>query len=300
MDKSLPKQKPARGLGRGLSALFEDDEPVRENTQTPAASAKERTLGIDQLQPGRFQPRQTFDDASLSQLTDSIEKHGIIQPLVVRLLSPNAYEIIAGERRWRAAQKAGLHEVPVVIKELDDLQALEIALIENLQRVDLDPIEEAEGFKRLINEFNYTQDILAAQLGKSRPHIANMMRLLGLPKDVQDLVRTGKLSTGHARALIGLSHASQLAQEIIEKNLSVRDIEQRASEEKQTSRKSDKAPAPKDPDIAHLESMLSNMIGMKAQIKSKKGQKGEIVLRYDSLDVLDRFLNLLNGHGQQD
>ncbi len=294
-----------RGLGRGLSALFEDDEDKFESQHTPPAAAAvqsengpRRTIGIDQLEPGKFQPRQHMDPAHLKELSESIAVHGVLQPILVRQTADsNRFEIIAGERRWRAAQQARLHEVPIIIKALTDVQALEIALIENLQRADLDPMDEAYGYQRLMDEFGHTQEKLAAALGKSRSHIANTLRLMSLPTGVQQLLREGKLSAGHARALVTAANPEVLARAVVERGLSVRDTEKLAAGtagghgKKAGAKKS----AGKDVDTLALEHEISQALGLKVIIDMKKdGRAGSLSIDFKSLDQLDDVLKRLS------
>jgi len=289
-----------RGLGRGLNALFEDEEGIYPQADmdgdTPAGRRRDM-LGVEQMQPSLLQPRSHFDEEALAQLAESIKAHGLLQPILVRQdpHSEELYEIIAGERRWRAAQKAQLHEVPVVILNLDDKQALEIALIENLQREDLNPVEEAHGYHKLIEEYGHTQEKVAETLGKSRSYVANMVRLLKLPKSVLALLEKGELSIGHARALIGLENAEALAKEAASKSLSVRQMEALAAESE------GRAPAPsaasakpaKDVDTLALEEEISNRLGMKVSIDSRDGKKGVVKVSFSSLDQLDDILERL-------
>jgi ParB family chromosome partitioning protein len=297
---TLADAKKTRGLGRGLNALFEDEEPVYD---APADSSAGRTgrdrLGVELLGPSPLQPRRHFDAEAIEQLAESIKAHGMIQPIVVRAIKekPGRYEIIAGERRWRAAQKAQLHEVPVVILDLDDEAALEIALIENLQRQDLNPVEEARGYQKLLDDYGHTQEKLAEALGKSRPHIANMVRLLKLPEKVLGHLEAGKLSMGHARALIGASNAEKLAQEIIAQDLSVRQTEALAAQDmgRPAAPSAAKAKSAKDTDTLALEKEISDRLGMSVSIDSRGGQKGTLKVSYNSLDQLDELLALLSG-----
>ena len=301
-----------RGLGRGLDALFQDarneeesfapkirraDEIVKTAQQQPSSPRK---ISIDRLRPGKFQPRRRFDDAAIDNLAESIAVHGVLQPLLVRPVSANMYEIIAGERRWRAAQKAQLHELPVVVMELNDNDALEIALIENLQRQDLSPLEEAEGYQRLMDEFHHTQDILAHHLGKSRSHVTNMLRLLKLPAGVKKMMDEGALSAGHARALIGCGNAEEIAAAVVKRGLSVRQTEklaQEASSGKTAHKKSVKPAAKnsiwKDVDVLALEEKTSSLLGMRVLINSV-GSSGTLSVEYKSLDQLDDLLDKLS------
>ena len=300
-----------RGLGRGLDALFGDEEvfpgaaparPVTAELAVPGETGVNRRLaGVDQLQPGRFQPRQRIDDAKLAELAASITEHGVLQPILVRPLDPESgdgavkFEIIAGERRWRAAQRARLHQVPVIVRPMTDAQALEIALIENLQRADLDALEEALGLQRLADEFGHTQEALAARLGKSRSYVANTLRLLTLPAPVQELLRQGKLTAGHARALVGLDGAERLAQDIVARGLSVRDAERLAKNAAQPAAKNKAgASAGKDVDTLALERDLSARLGLTVALTAK-GEKGGVVsITYKSLDQLDGLLRRLS------
>lgn len=285
-----------RGLGRGLDALFGEDTSLGDDIQTNdviADDLKRRQIPVEWLRPCPFQPRQFFDPAAIEELASSIALHGVLQPLVVRPLADeqNAYEIIAGERRWRAAQKAQLHEVPVVIQYLDDEAVMEIALIENLQREDLTAIEEAQAYQKLIDNFGHSHERLAASLGKSRSHIANTIRLLALPKSVQTLVNEGKLSAGHARTLIGLDDAEQLARQIIDGNLSVRAAEKMAQDRKKPTSPSQRTE--KDVDTRSLEEEISNRLGMTVTI-DQRGRGGQVKISYKSLDQLDEVLHRLS------
>jgi ParB family chromosome partitioning protein len=300
-----------RGLGRGLDALFQDQRKEEEAFQPrmkrgeelereapPAATIPvqagaivQRRLPVDKLVPGKFQPRRYFEEDALDQLAESISVHGVLQPLLVRPLNNSMYEIIAGERRWRAAQKAQVHDVPVVVQDLSDQDALEIALIENLQREDLTAIEEADGYQRLIDEFGHTQDALARQLGKSRSHVANMLRLLKLPAPVQNLIQIGSISAGHARALVGARNPQDLADLIIAKGLSVRQTEslvQKSSDGKLKPGRR-KGPVAKDVDVLALEELTSNKLGMRVTIESDGGA-GKLTIEYSTLDQLDDLL----------
>ncbi|MGE5539748.1 MAG: ParB/RepB/Spo0J family partition protein [Gemmatimonas sp.] len=281
-----------QNLGRGLAVLF-GEEP----SDTPALDKVRsgKTVPVEFLRPGRFQPRRVFDDAELAALADSIRTKGVLQPILVRRdpERPESYEIIAGERRWRAAQLARLHEVPVIVRELEDRDALEIALVENLQRQDLNPIEEAEAYQRLMNEFHHTQEELGNALGKSRSYVANTLRLLGLPVDVRDMVAQGKLSAGHARALIGAPDPVALAGEIVAKNLNVRATERLAQSGKATgAKRAPKPPEHKDVDTLALERDLSNLLGLKVNI-SFSGKGGELRIAYNTLEQLDDVLRRL-------
>lgn len=328
----MSEASPKRGLGRGLNALFEDDEDFgggfkdtassdfeiapresvgeSEAAQAPTATVASKggmTLGVEQLEPSQFQPRKMFDDETLNELAESIKTHGLLQPIVVRKKAEGAagapYEIIAGERRWRAAQKAQLHEVAVIVKEITDLEALEIALIENLQREDLNPVDEAMGLKRLLHDYNYTQEQLAKSLGKSRSYIANIVRLLNLPDIVLGYVETGDLSAGHARALITVPNAEDLARKIVSENLSVRETERLVAEQSPkssgkssaSSRESSSSKPSKDVNTISLEQELSNTLGMRVSIDSKDGKAGQISVAFKSLDQLDEIIKKLQG-----
>jgi ParB family chromosome partitioning protein len=288
-----------RGLGRGLGALFEDEESTfaaSAPAQGGEAAGPRRTLGVDQLQPGKYQPRQHIDSERIAELAESIAVHGVIQPLVVRPVGEGRYEIIAGERRWRAAQEAQLHEVPVVIRDFGDEEALEVALIENLQREDLGPLEEALGYQRLMEEFRHTQDKLALAVGKSRSHVANTLRLLALPQPIQLLLRQGKLSAGHARALITAENPEALAREIVEQGLSVRETERRTAESKNKGAGAKKAGKPaKDADTVALEKELRDTLGVLVSLDMKEdGKAGALKLSFKNLDELDVLLKRLS------
>ncbi len=295
----------SRGLGRGLSALIGDVPDVAiapaKGGSAPAAaptpasedvSHRVLRLGVDQLRPGKFQPRRSFPEAELEELSKSLKKQGIIQPLVVRATA-SGYEILAGERRWRAAQKAGLHEVPVVVSQATDQQALEIGIVENVQRSDLNPIEEAQAFARLIEEFNYTQDELATTIGKSRSHVANTMRLMGLPQSVRTLVEQGKISAGHARALLGADDPLALAQKIIAQGLSVRAVETLlARGDAAQPKKAKKNIAEKDADTRALEKTLCDGLGLAVSI-DHGDHGGAVSIQYKTLEQLDDVIRRL-------
>jgi ParB family chromosome partitioning protein len=272
-----------RGLGRGLSALIGEEAP-RSGNRAP------RQVPTAFLRPNKFQPRKTFVDDDLNDLIASVKDKGILQPLLVRPVAgePNAYEIVAGERRWRAAQAAKLHEVPVIVRELSDGQALEYAIIENVQRSDLNAIEEGLAYEELMERFSYTQEKLADAVGKSRPHVANTLRLLKLPEAVRVLVRDGKLAPGAARTLIGDPDAEARALEIVAGGLNVRQAEQR-SKDKKPGKKSASKPAVEDPNIKELEVSLANILGLKVQIVDK-GEAGEVRIFYKSLEQLDDLI----------
>jgi ParB family transcriptional regulator, chromosome partitioning protein len=291
--------KKNRGLGRGLNALFEDEENTSFQQQPDTAQNSTRgnrtMIGVDQLAPGKFQPRTMFNDETLSELAESIKTHGLLQPILVRPIGLNSgkYEIIAGERRWRASQKAQLHEIPAIIMELADSEVMEIALVENLQREDLNPVDEAMGYKRLMGEYNYTQEELGESLGKSRSHIANMVRILTLPDIVLGWVERGDLSMGHARALITAKEPESLAKEVISKGLSVRETEKLAAEFSGRPPKSGKiagVTSGKDVDTVALEQELSNKLGLNVVIDSKNGTSGKISIEFKTLDQLDTVI----------
>lgn len=287
-----------RGLGRGLSALFEDEENEAYGSD---AALKPSKLNVAHLRPGTYQPRRHFDDAAIEQLAESIRAHGVLQPLLVRPIGEDEYEIIAGERRWRASQAAKLHEVPVIIQELTDEEALEIALIENLQRQDLTPLEEADGYKQLIDKFGHTQEKLAQQLGKSRSHIANMMRLLALPAEVKTMLDEGVITSGHARALLSADDPLAVARRVVEEGLNVRQTERVAAgkeiakdpEDTVTAAKdkpvANDVPREKDEDTLALEREMTNELGMKLSI-DQRGEGGRLSVDYKDLDQLDELL----------
>ncbi|MCF2906038.1 ParB/RepB/Spo0J family partition protein [Octadecabacter sp. CECT 8868] len=291
-------KSPNRGLGRGLSSLMSD---VNQTHDAPSDRPlrSEQSLPIDQVYPNPDQPRRTFDEESLSDLTASIAEKGIIQPLIVRKRDSDsgAYEIVAGERRWRAAQRAKLHEVPVIVRDFNDVEVLEVAIIENIQRSDLNAIDEAAGYKQLMEKFGRTQDEMGKALGKSRSHIANSVRLLTLPSSVQAFLEDGRLSAGHARALVGHPDADALAAEIVKKGLSVRDAERLSKKDKsKLTMPARKKPAPKDADTVQIENELGANLGMKVSISHADGKEnGQIVLNYRNLEQLDDLLRLLSG-----
>jgi ParB family chromosome partitioning protein len=273
-------------LGRGLSALF--GEASEDYTAVDRGRAPKQ-LPIEFIHAGRFQPRRRFDDDAIADLIQSVKEKGILQPLLVRRDpdQANSYEIIAGERRWRAAQAAGLHELPVIIRDLSDREALEISIIENVQRQDLTPLEEAEGYRRLLEEFQHTQEELARVVGKSRSHIANTLRLLALPDPIKALLHDGSLTAGHARALLTAPNAGALAEEVVARGLNVRQTEQLArGDDASRPPPPAKGAAPKDPDLIHLEHELSGELGLKVGITSR-GSGGVITIQYKTLDQFD-------------
>jgi len=361
------KPKAARGLGKGLSALMSESygqagPPVAEPAPETASGVSEAAQGkvsksepskagprpsrpqtedgmaavlaLDEVRPGKFQPRDHFDQAALMELTESVRKNGVVQPILVRRVEGGKYEIIAGERRWRASNMAGLRTIPAIIREFDDQKALEIALIENVQREDLNPLDEAAGYQRLMFEFNYTQEQLAQSVYKSRSHIANLLRLLELPEPIRLLLIENKLTMGHARALAGSANAEFLANEVVSRGLSVRQTEklvrlgkgekqerrprkprhedevlaligqgqqafaqpaqQAQPQPMQPAAEPPRNPAYRDPDIVALEETLSENLGLKVRINDR-GQSGEITILYEALDQLDEILRRLGG-----
>jgi len=288
---SSTRKPPPPRLGRGLSALIPDLPPPGP----PELGSGLRSVPIESLEPGPFQPRGGMDKASLSELADSIRENGILQPILARP-KPGAsgtYQIIGGERRWRAAQIAKLHEVPVILRDLGDREAMAAGLVENLQRQDLNAMEEAEGYRRLLDEFGLTQEGLGQAVGKSRSHVANTMRLLTLPKEVRDLVGNGILTAGHARALIGAPEPTALAAQIVARGLNVRQAEALAAAR---ARPRPAAPggsdARRDPDLVALERTLTERLGLKVSVRPQ-GKAGEVVIRYQDLDQLDGLIRLL-------
>ena len=297
--------KPKRGLGRGLSALMADTNLSRDRVTDEGAgdvSAADTQMPVEKLHPNPDQPRRDFGKDELDELAASIREKGVIQPLLARADSnhPGDFQIIAGERRWRAAQLAGLHALPVLIRDLDDTEVIEVAIIENIQRANLNAVEEAAGYRQLMDRFGHTQEKLAEALGKSRSHIANLLRLLSLPEDVLGFLRAGKLSAGHARALVTAENPSAIARKIIAGGLSVRQAEKLA---KGTIEKKKLSPSPsklKDADTKALELDLSANIGLKVQIDHKSGgQSGIVRIAYDTLDQLDDLCRLLTLSGSQ-
>ena len=274
-----------KGLGRGLSSLIGETK----------AEININKVSISDLVSNKFQPRKTFDEDSLQDLTNSIKERGIIQPIIVRKSSGDTskYEIIAGERRWLAAQKAGLHEVPVVIAQVDDLKSLEFAIVENVQRNDLNAIEEARGYHRLIDEFSYDQEKVAKFIGKSRSHIANYLRLLGLPETVLKLIETKKISPGHAKVLVGLANAEFVAGKIVEKKLSVRQAENFV---KIFKIKKQSFKILKDANIQSLETSIIEKTGLRVLIKNKKNNTGSLILEYQDLEQLNKLIEIIKSN----
>ena len=274
-----------KGLGRGLSSLIGETK-VETNTNK---------LSLSEITPNKYQPRKSFVEENLEELTNSIKERGVIQPIIVRKSNSGntKYEIIAGERRWLAARKAGLHDIPVVITDADDLKSLEFAIVENVQRHDLNPLEEAQGYKRLIDEFNYDQEKVSKFIGKSRSYITNSLRLLTLPHDVIKLVEKQKLTSGHAKILVGLDNASFVASKIIEKKLSVRQSEKFV---KIFKNKKVKSSISKDTNIIALELSISNKIGLNVDIKNNKRNKGKISFEYKDLDQLNKIIQIIKNN----
>ncbi|MDG2242540.1 MAG: ParB/RepB/Spo0J family partition protein [Rhodospirillaceae bacterium] len=306
----MSSNKPRQSLGRGLDALFGEeaevapvlakdppsDEPPAPETGRQKIAKGLTELPVEQMAPSRFQPRRVFDDEQISELAESIRDKGVLQPLLVRAAPDGTYEIIAGERRWRAAQRAKVHQVPVIIKDFTDTEVLEVALVENLQRADLNPMEEAEGYQRLSDEFGHTQEALAEVLGKSRAHVANIIRLLTLPESVKHLLIQGSLTMGHARALIGVADAGALAKQVVAKGLSVRQVEKLVKKHgkagrPRTAKVNIAAPA-KDADTRDLEARLEGALGLKVAI-SFDGQGGTLSLSYTDLEQLDDIVSRL-------
>ena len=274
-----------KGLGRGLSSLIGETKAEVQKNQLP----------ITDLIPNKYQPRKNFDEANLEDLTNSLKERGMIQPIIVRKSNNEnlKFEIIAGERRWLAAQRAGIHNVPVVITEADDLKSLEFAIVENVQRHDLNPLEEAQGYKRLIDEFSYDQEKVSKFIGKSRSYITNSLRILTLPPEVIKLIESQKLSTGHAKILVGLDNASFVANKIIENKLSVRQAENFVQLFK---KKKQKSKVTKDTNILALELSVSNKIGLNVEIQNNKRNKGKISFEYKNLDQLNKIIDIIKSN----
>ena len=308
--------KAPKGLGKGLSALMGDTAP-RSITPAPEREEPTNLLPLTAIIAGKYQPRRHFDEDALEELANSISRHGLLQPIVVRAIGPGAYEIIAGERRFRAAKLAKLKVVPVILRELTDSEALELALIENIQRADLNPLEEAAGYQRLMDEFSYTQEKLAPVVGKSRSHVANLLRLLKLPESIKQRIDSGQLTMGHARALLMAKDPEALAQQIVEIGLTVRQAEDLAkggepplaNEGQETAanlqQKSgaaiggqggkSRANSTKSEDVIQLENMLADSLGLRVSITQRSGQAGEVMVSYDTLSQLDEVLRRLGG-----
>ena len=280
-------------LGRGLAVLIGDTSSLERD----AESHVQLKAPIEFLRPNPRNPRQGFDEAELQELAESIRERGIIQPILVRHLAgmSNVYEIIAGERRWRAAQRVGLHEVPIVVIEADDRQSLEFAIIENVQRSDLNALEEAQGYERLTSEFSYSHSDLAKVIGKSRSHVANMLRLLKLPDEAKKYVVDGSISAGHARALLSVDHPEKIARQIVDEGLTVRDVERLVQERTPAESKSkSRVAVEKDPDTRALEKLLTDLLGLTVRI-TPRGEDGDVQIRYKSLEQLDLLCKRLQG-----
>jgi ParB family chromosome partitioning protein len=289
------QEKPSR-LGRGLAALIGDMATMEGARLAESASGTKR-LPLEFVIANRANPRRDFDPDQLEELTSSIREKGVMQPLLVRPTNdPNIFEIIAGERRWRAAQKAGLHDIPVIVREVDDKEALELAIIENVQRVDLNPLEEAQGYGQLIDQFAYTQQDLAQVIGKSRSHVANTLRLLRLPQDVRDMLARGELTAGHARTLITAEDPAGLARRIVGGGLSVREAEALSQRGSAPRKRAAGEPREKDSDTAALEKRLSDALGMAVSI-DHKDEGGRLEIRYRTLEQLDGICFKLTGYG---
>ena len=279
-------------LGRGLASLI--GEPTPTQPRLPP-EGEQRIVGIDQIRAGRLNPRKDFREDELAELTESIRQKGLVQPILVRPESGGTgYEIVAGERRWRAAQKAGLHRVPVIVRELVDQEVLELAIIENVQRSDLNAIEEATGYNELIERYSYTQEALAEVIGKSRSHVANTLRLLKLPERVRSLVEEGNITAGHARALVGREDAELLAQRIVRDDLNVREVEAMVQSGGVT-RSEERKPREKDPDTRAFEKELADVLGLKVEIKRGSGESGVLMIKYGNYDQLDYIRMRLGG-----
>jgi len=277
--------KVKKGLGRGLSSLIGESK----------VEVQKNKLAVGDIIPNKYQPRKNFDETNLEDLTNSIKERGIIQPIIVRKSNRenSKFEIIAGERRWLAAQRAGVHDVPVVITEADDLKSLEFAIVENVQRHDLNPLEEAQGYKRLIDEFSYDQEKVSKFIGKSRSYITNSLRILTLPDDVIKFIETKKLSSGHAKILVGLDNASFVANKIVENKLSVRQAENLVQLFK---KKKQKSKVTKDTNILALELSVSNKIGLNVEIQNNKRNKGKISFEYKDLDQLNKIIDIIKSN----
>ncbi|MEP2531662.1 ParB/RepB/Spo0J family partition protein [Shimia sp.] len=295
----MADKKKTRGLGRGLSALMADVTDDQVQNDVDASQRADIYVPIEKIVPNPDQPRREFTQDQLDDLANSIREKGVIQPLIVRKRDENTFEIVAGERRWRASQMAQLHKLPVIVREYDDTEVLEIAIIENIQRADLNPVEEAMGYRQLMDKFGHTQERLSEALGKSRSHIANLMRLLQLPDDVQDMLKRGDLTAGHARALITTENASELAKKVLKGALSVRQTE--ALVKKSVSPTPEPRPkqvkVKKDADTVALEGDLSANLGMKVEVDHKVGgESGQLTIQYTSLDDLDELCRILSAN----
>ena len=291
MNAPLPKSR----LGRGLASLI--GEPVQGQASLPP-EGEQRLVATAELRAGRLNPRKDFRDEELAELAESIRSKGLVQPIIVRPVA-GGYEIVAGERRWRAAQRAGLHTVPVIARDLNDKEVLELAIIENVQRTDLNPLEEATGYQALVDEYRHSQEAIAQIVGKSRSHVANTLRLLKLPESVQAMVQDGRLTAGHARAIIGRADAETLARRILDESLNVRQVEAMVQDggttEKDTSGGS-RTPREKDADTRAFENELSSLLGLKVEIKRGSGESGNLVIRFGNFDQLD-YIRMRLVHG---
>lgn len=281
----MDSNKIKKGLGRGLSSLIGETKVEEKRNHLP----------VSEIVPNKYQPRKKFEEENLKELTNSIKERGILQPIIVRKSNDfkSKFEIIAGERRWLAAQKAGLHTVPVLITEADDLKSLEFAIIENVQRHDLNPLEEAQGYKRLIDEFEYDQEKVSKFIGKSRSHVANCLRLLTLPNEIINLIETQKITAGHAKILVGLENSIFIANKIIEKKLSVRQAEKLVKIFK--TRVNTNKPR-KDPNMTNLESSITQKIGLNVFIKNKKNNKGSIIFEYNDIEQLNKIIEIIKAN----
>jgi ParB family chromosome partitioning protein len=289
MSQPLHKSR----LGRGLASLI--GEPTMSSPRL-AAEGEQRVVALDLIRAGRFNPRRRFGEEELEELAESIRRKGIVQPIIVRA-DAQGYEIVAGERRWRAAQRAGLHQVPVIVRDLNDQEAIELAIIENVQRTDLNAIEEASGYQELIDRFGYTQEGLADVIGKSRSHLTNTLRLLKLPVEVQAMVQQGQLSPGHARALVGRQDAMELAEQVIAQALNVRDIEEIVQQADIEGGADRRRRRDKDADTRAFEKALSDALGLRVEIKRGSGESGNLIIRYGNFDQLDYIRARLAGTG---
>ena len=296
IDNNNHKRK---SLGRGLGALLGEDNDVNLDFELNNTVQYDNYLEINKLRAGKYQPRTEFDEEALNALAESIKAKGVLQPLLVRKLG-NEYEIIAGERRWRAAQLAGLDKVPVIERDLSDKEVLEVALVENLLRENLSAIEEAEGFQRLIDEFSHTQEALSQIVGKSRSQIANTLRLLSLPETIKQFIKEGKLTAGHARALVGLENAEEIAKQIIDKGLSVRQVEELVAKLKDTHKSEPKKAPAKNEDLAEIEKDLIKKLGLRIKITPSRQGGGKVVMQYASVAELDMILNILESKRQNE
>jgi ParB family chromosome partitioning protein len=291
MNAPLPKSR----LGRGLASLI--GEPVQGQASLPP-EGEQRLVPTAELRAGRLNPRKDFRDEELAELAESIRSKGLVQPIIVRPVA-GGYEIVAGERRWRAAQKAGLHTVPVIARDLNDKEVLELAIIENVQRADLNAIEEATGYRDLVERFSYSQEQLSEIIGKSRSHVANTLRLLKLPETVQAMVQDGRLTAGHARALIGRADAQTLARRILDESLNVRQVEalvQDGGAANTETAGATRSPRDKDADTRAFENELSSLLGLKVEIKRGSGESGNLVIRFGNFDQLD-YIRMRLVHG---